>query len=138
MVTGGTRTRRESRPAPRGGKRAHPPFYHDAGPEAAARSPAAPRYHLGGMGKGKRMESKGSQQSPTGATDATGVRKARKVPGHARFSADVAKIVAGFRLLGLEREEDRSRLRRLAGPPAEISPKPAGQGQELNNTTRSD
>lgn len=83
------------------------------------------------------MEPKGRQQSPTGAADPTGVRQDRKVPGHERFPADMAKIVAGFRLLGLEREEDRSRLRRLAGPPAEVSPRPAGQDQELNNTTRS-
>ena len=83
------------------------------------------------------MESKDRQHGPTGAADATGVRQARKVPGHERFPADMAKIVAGFRLLGLEREEDRSRLRRLAGQSAEISPSPAGRGQERNNTTRS-
>lgn len=83
------------------------------------------------------MESKDRQDSPSGTGDATAARQSRRAPGHERFSADMAKIVAGFRLLGLEREEDRSRIRRLAGQPAETPPNPTGQRQELNNTTRS-
>lgn len=83
------------------------------------------------------MESKDRQDSPTGVADAAAARQSSKTPGHERFSADMAKIVAGFRLLGLEREEDRSRFRRLAGQPAKNPPNPTGQRQELNNTTRS-
>lgn len=80
--------------------------------------------------------SKDNRGRPAVPADAMADRQPRKIPGHQRFSANMTEIVAGFRLLGLEREEDRARLRRLAGFGAPDRVEPHRLPQELGNTTR--
>lgn len=57
-------------------------------------------------------------------------------PGHARYPVDLQKYIDGFRLLGLERAEDREKFRKLACPDFPDPRRPVFTPYRLDNTTR--
>ena len=56
-------------------------------------------------------------------------------PGHARYPADLEKYLELYRLLGLEREEDRAKFLRWARPEIPDPRRPIHVPYELDNRT---
>ncbi len=80
----------------------------------------------------------GTPQKPAPESPAQPPERAApaREPGHARYPADLEKYVEGFRLLGLEREEDREKFRKMAHPDFPDPRRPVFTPYRLDNTTR--
>lgn len=60
----------------------------------------------------------------------------RPEPGHARYPVDLEKYLEVYRLLGLERAEDRAKFWRWARPGFPDPRRPISVPYELDNTTK--